>query len=259
MSNKSSDKSGGLFGRFRRDKIADATRQNVMKPGLTLLAVAAAASAELLRGGHTARSYTDVQIQNIARGLHDNLATIIAESARQDKLLTDKKSRQPFPLAMALATVSNFATLLDQALDRYADMLLHTNPQLVAIRADLSQSKMNALPEPGADHGERVVDADQVSGSAATMNSTVPSASVSNGNAAPSVVHMSERERAGLANDLRGLFQEIIGGGQYVQASIGEITNTNQIKLDTAISQARALVVGLREKEQQVKERYNIA
>ncbi|HKS69579.1 MAG TPA: hypothetical protein VJQ45_04130 [Ktedonobacterales bacterium] len=261
MGDSQKGKRKGLFGRL----VGGKTERTVEK--LTLVGVLAAAGAELVRSSSRMRSYTDVQLQNIARGLTSQLNTIMGESARLERTLRTREGKQALPLAMALATLDNFAALLDGVLLKSAALLAQTNPELKAVTVDPGQtSGVRALPSPADDTlPGHVVDADPVPipgasqpGIAASGPVTQPLTSFSAPKPPPSLGALSDRQRNALADDLRAAFTEIIGGVQYVQATIGDPATTNSIKIDTAIAQARALVADLRARDRRVREKYGV-
>lgn len=265
MGDSQKGKRKGLFGRLAGTK----TERTVEK--LTLVGVLAAAGAELVRSSSRLRGYTDVQLQNIARGLTSQLNTIMGESARLERTLKTREGKQALPLAMALATLDNFAALLDGVLLKSAALLAQTNPELKAVTVDpAAASVVRALPGPSDDTlPGRVVDADPVSGVGAVPGATQPGISVptpltqpltgaSAPTPPPSLGTLSDRQRNALADDLRAAFTEIISGVQYVQATIGDPATTNSIKIDTAIAQARALVADLRARDRRVREKYGV-
>ena len=272
MSDSQKGKRKGLFGRL----VGGKTERTVER--LTLVGMLAAAGAELMRSSSRSRSYTEVQLQNIASGLNGKLSTIMAESVRLERRLGTREGKQALPLAMALATLDNFAVLLDGALVRSATLLAQTNPELKAVTVDGSASAVRALPGPSDDTlPGRIVDADPPAPGSAVAAGQVPGASQP-GIAAPgqvgqvgpatqplapaapppSLSALNDRQRKALADDLRVAFTEIIGGVQYVQATIGAPNLTNSIKIDTAIAQARALVAGLRDRDRRVREKYGV-
>ena len=268
MSDSQKGKRKGLFGRLTGSK----TERTVEK--LTLIGVLAAAGAELMRSSTRLRGYTDVQLENIARGLTGQLTTIMNESARLERTLRTREGKQPLPLAMALATLGNFAALLDAVLVKSSTLLAQTNPELKAVTVDGTASGVRALPGPADDTlPGRVVDADPSPPTGAgTGTGPVPGASQQAGiampgpviqplmssAAPPSLNPLNDRQRKALADDLRAAFIEIIAGVQYVQATVGPTNTTNSIKIDTAIAQARALVADLRERDRRMRERYRV-
>lgn len=263
MGDSQKGKRKGLFGRL----VGTKTERTVEK--LTLVGVLAAAGAELVRSSSRMRGYTDVQLQNIARGLTSQLNTIMGESARLERTLKTREGKQALPLAMALATLDNFAALLDGVLLKSAALLAQTNPELKAVPVDpAAASGMRALPDPQQAQTQplgRVVDADPAPvpgtsqpGSVASATTTQPLTGASAPTLPPSLGALSDRQRNGLADDLRAAFAEIIGGVQYVQATIGDPVTTNSIKIDTAIAQARALVADLRARDRRVREKYGV-
>lgn len=276
MSDSQKGKRKGLFGRL----VGGKTERTVER--LTLVGMLAAAGAELMRSSSRSRSYTEVQLQNIASGLNGKLSTIMAESVRLERRLGTREGKQALPLAMALATLDNFAVLLDGALVRSATLLAQTNPELKAVTVDGSASAVRALPGPSDDTlPGRIVDADPPApGSAVAAGQVMGQVTGASqpGIAAPgqvgqvgpatqplapaapppSLSALNDRQRKALADDLRVAFTEIIGGVQYVQATIGAPNLTNSIKIDTAIAQARALVAGLRDRDRRVREKYGV-
>lgn len=262
MGDSQKGKRKGLFGRL----VGSKTERTVEK--LTLVGVLAAAGAELVRSSSRLRGYTDVQLQNIARGLTSQLNTIMGESARLERTLKTREGKQALPLAMALATLDNFAALLDGALFKSATLLAQTNPELKAVTVDsATASGVRALPDPQQSQEAlgRVVDADPVPalgasqpGMAAPTAVTQPLTGASAPTPPPSLGALSDRQRNALADDLRAAFTEIIGGVQYVQATIGDPVTTNSIKIDTAIAQARALVADLRARDRRVRQKYGV-
>lgn len=263
MSDSQKGKRKGLFGRLTGSK----TERTVEK--LTLIGVLAAAGAELMRSSSRLRGYTDVQLENIARGLTGQLATIMNESARLERTLRTREGKQPLPLAMALATLGNFAALLDAVLVKSSTLLAQTNPELKAVTVDGTASGVRALPGPADDTlPGRVVDADPSPPTGTgTGTGPLPGASQQPGQVTqplmpsatpPSLNPLNDRQRKALADDLRAAFGEIIGGVQYVQATIGAANTTNSIKIDTAIAQARALVADLRERDRRMRAKYGV-
>ncbi|MFI5274656.1 MAG: hypothetical protein ACHQ4H_16610 [Ktedonobacterales bacterium] len=251
MGDSQQGKRKGLFGRIGGDK----TGRTIEKA--TIIGLLAAAGAELLRSSGRMRGYTDVQIENIAKGLSGQLTMLTNESARLDRSLKNREAREPMPLAMALATLEAFAMQLEAGLERYGMLLAQTNPALRAVVVNAAQSGVHALPAPDTEPAGVVVDADPSTGPqpAGGTEPTTPPAGVS----APSLSHLSGKQRGALANDLRAAFAEIIHGAQYVQATIGAAGATNALKIETAIAQARALVTGLRDHDRQIRQRYGVA
>jgi hypothetical protein len=231
---------------------------------LTLIGMLAAAGAEWLRASSRNRKYTDDRLQRIARSLNGQLGTILMESSRLERALKTREGKQSLPLAMALATIENFAALLEGALFRATRDLNETNPELKAVTTGAPvASGVRSLPEPQQMPAERIVDADPALPGADTSlpgfgtPSTVTQPLVPSG-PPPSLANLSDRQRLGLAEDLRVAFTEIICGVQYVQATIGEVATTNSIKIDTAVAQAHALVTGLRDRDHSIREKYSI-
>lgn len=261
MSDTQKGKRKGLLGRL----VGGKTERTVEK--LTLVGVLAAAGAELVRSSSRLRNYSDVQLQNIARGLYGQLSTIMTESIRLERTLKTREGKQALPLAMALATLGNFAALLDAVLLKSASLLAQTNPELRAVTVETTAaSGVRALPGPSDDTlPGRVVDADPpvpAPAPGASQPGIVMSGPITQPLAPtalpPSLSTLSDRQRKALADDLRAAFVEIIGGVQYVQATIGAANTTNPIKLDTAIAQARALVADLRDRDRRMRERYGV-
>lgn len=263
MSDSQKGKRKGLFGRL----IGGKTERTVEK--LTLVGVLAAAGAELVRSSSRMRGYSDIQLQNIARGLTGQLTTIMTESARLERTLRTREGKQALPLAMALATLGNFAALLDAVLLKSASLLAQTNPELKAVAVDsAAASGVRALPGPSDDTlPGRVVDADPPRVPSGDMGASQPGAMMPGpvtqpplapAASPPSLNTLSDRQRKALADDLRAAFTEIIGGVQYVQATIGAASTTNSIKIDTAIAQARALVADLRDRDRRMREKYGV-
>lgn len=262
MGDSQKGKRKGLFGRL----VGGKAERTVEK--LTLVGVLAAAGAELVRSSSRMRGYTEVQLQNIARGLNGQLTTIMNESARLERTLKTRDGKQALKLAMAITTLGNFAALLDAVLLKSATLLAQTNPELKAVTVDPA-SGARALPGPSDDTlPGRVVDADPSPGSVPdaaisqpgitmTAPTTQPLAPMA-ASVPPSLSTLSDRQRKALADDLRAAFGEIISGVQYVQATIGDANVTNSIKIDTAIAQARALVADLRDRDRRMREKYGV-